>query len=185
MKKTRDLEKDKKSTAETLLHTSEVRVLYVFPCKNLFFYSIATIQCHLGSLSLFIFQRSKTFCLFVAVKCNFPFSIHGCWLIFCFGAQVLEFDWRSAFRGLVPHMAHCVKVVLDDVCTKSLQQEEALHSSGHTLITLSNITASNTHLREDSFYTYPERETPRMIGKVLGYFNYFKCTVVIHCYMIP
>ena len=71
-------------------------------------------------------------------------------------------------------MAHCVKVVLDDVCTKSLQQEEALHSSGHTLITLSNVTASNRHLREDSFYTYPERETPRMIGKVLGYFNYFK-----------
>ncbi|CAK6950129.1 uncharacterized protein KIAA0825 homolog [Scomber scombrus] len=104
LKKTRDLEKDKKSTAEVLLHTSEV----------------------------------------------------------------LEFDWRSAFRGLVPHMAHCVKVVLDEFCTKSLQQEEALHSSGHTLITLSNVTASNIHLREDSFYTYPERETPKMIGKFYG-----------------
>ncbi|KAL7392198.1 hypothetical protein ABVT39_021043 [Epinephelus coioides] len=93
-------------------------------------------------------------------------------------AQALEFDWRSAFRGLVPHMAHCVKVVLDDVCAKSLHQEEALHSSGHTSITLSSttghraITASsthlNTHLREDSFYTYSERETPRMIAKFCG-----------------
>lgn len=88
-------------------------------------------------------------------------------------AQVLEFEWRSAFRGLVPHMAHCVKVVLDDVCAKSLQQEEALHSSGHTSITLSRttghaaITASNTPLREDSFHTYSERETPKMIAKVL------------------
>eukprot|EP00064_Thunnus_orientalis_P007290 superscaffoldBa00000798_g7310 len=103
LKKTRDLEKDKKSTAETLLHTSEV----------------------------------------------------------------LEFEWRSAFKGLVPHMAHCVKVVLDDVCTKSLQQEEALYSSGDTLITLT-VTASNRHLREDSFYNYPESETPKMIVKFCG-----------------
>ncbi|XP_051279687.1 uncharacterized protein KIAA0825 homolog isoform X1 [Dicentrarchus labrax] len=89
-------------------------------------------------------------------------------------AQVLEFDWRSAFRGLVPHMAHCVKVVLDDICAKSLQQEEALHSSGHTSIILSHTTghaastARNTHLREDSFYTYSERETPKMIAKFCG-----------------
>lgn len=85
-------------------------------------------------------------------------------------AQVLEFDWRSAFRGLVPHMAHCVKVVLDDVCAKNLQQEEDLHSSGHTSITLCRIighTASNTHLREDTFYTFSERDTPKMIAKVL------------------
>lgn len=79
-------------------------------------------------------------------------------------------------------MAHCVKVVLDDVCTKSLQQEEALHSSGHTLITLSNttghmtVTASNIHLREDSFFTYPERETPKMIAKVFSYFRYLQCS---------
>ncbi|XP_042344132.1 uncharacterized protein KIAA0825 homolog isoform X2 [Plectropomus leopardus] len=89
-------------------------------------------------------------------------------------AQALEFDWRSAFRGLVPHMAHCVKVVLDDVCSKSLQQEEALHSSGHNSITLSHTTghtaiaAGNTHLREDSFYTYSKRETPRKIAKFCG-----------------
>ncbi|XP_078106613.1 uncharacterized protein KIAA0825 homolog isoform X1 [Sander vitreus] len=88
--------------------------------------------------------------------------------------QVLEFDWRSAFRGLVPHMAHCVKVMLDDVCAKSLQQEEALHSSGHTSVTLSRVpghaavTADNTHLREDFFYTYSERETPKMIAKFCG-----------------
>ncbi|KAM7416505.1 hypothetical protein PAMA_018520 [Pampus argenteus] len=88
-------------------------------------------------------------------------------------AEVLEFDWRSAFKGLVPHMAHCVKVVLDDVCTKNLQQEEALHASGHTLINLSNagrktVTSSKIHLREDSFYTHPERETPKKIAKFCG-----------------
>ncbi|TKS78887.1 hypothetical protein D9C73_012286 [Collichthys lucidus] len=86
-------------------------------------------------------------------------------------AQVLEFDWRSAFIGLVPHMAHCVKVVLDDACAKSLQQEEALHSSGHTSVELSGTTghtASNERLREDSFYTYSERETPNMIAKFCG-----------------
>lgn len=82
----------------------------------------------------------------------------------------MEFDWRSAFIGLVPHMAHCVKVVLDDACAKSLQQEEALHSSGHTSVELSGTTGhttSNEQLREDSFYTYSERETPKMIAKVL------------------
>jgi len=67
-------------------------------------------------------------------------------------------------------MAHCVKVALEDVCTRSLQQEEALHSSGHTSITLSPTTgrtaAGNSHLREDSFYTCSERETPKMIAKV-------------------
>ncbi|XP_065821463.1 uncharacterized protein KIAA0825 homolog [Labrus bergylta] len=89
-------------------------------------------------------------------------------------AQALEFEWRSAFRGLVPHMAHCVKVVLDDVCAKSLQQEEALFSSGHTSIILSRIggdttlSESNTPLREDSFYTYSERETPQVIAKFCG-----------------
>ncbi|XP_029999895.1 uncharacterized protein KIAA0825 homolog isoform X2 [Sphaeramia orbicularis] len=93
-------------------------------------------------------------------------------------AQVLEFDWRSAFRGLVPHMAHCVKVVLDDICAKNLQLEEALHSSGETNVNLirtppflpghSNISASNTHLREDSFYTHSERDMPKMIAKFCG-----------------
>nr|XP_046243006.1 uncharacterized protein KIAA0825 homolog isoform X2 [Scatophagus argus] len=88
--------------------------------------------------------------------------------------QALEFDWRSAFRGLVPHMAHCVKVVLDDACAKSLQQEEDLHSSGHTSVTLSRttghttVTAGNTHLVEDSFQTLLERETPKMIAKFCG-----------------
>ncbi|XP_026200084.1 uncharacterized protein KIAA0825 homolog isoform X2 [Anabas testudineus] len=86
-------------------------------------------------------------------------------------AHVLEFNWRSAFRGLVPHMEHCVKVVLDDVCARSLQQEEASRASGHTGITLSRTvghTASastTTHLREDTFYTCSERQTPKMIAK--------------------
>lgn len=85
---------------------------------------------------------------------------------------MLEFEWRSSYRGLVPHMAHCVKVVLDDVCAKSLQREEALSSSGHTSITLmptggdTTLSGSNTCLIEDSFYTYSERQTPKMIAKV-------------------
>ncbi|XP_069555977.1 uncharacterized protein KIAA0825 homolog [Brachyistius frenatus] len=89
-------------------------------------------------------------------------------------AQVLEFNWRSAFRGLVPHMEHCVKVVVDDVSAKNLHQEEALHSSGQTSVTLSPITGqtvstpSNPQLKEDSFYTYSERETPKMIAKFCG-----------------
>ncbi|KAM3610859.1 uncharacterized protein V6R79_009706 [Siganus canaliculatus] len=89
-------------------------------------------------------------------------------------SEVLEFDWRSAFRGLVPHMAHCVKVVLDDACTKSLQQEEAARSSGLTSVTLSHVTghttvpASDTQLREDSSYTNAERDTPRMTAKFCG-----------------
>lgn len=71
-------------------------------------------------------------------------------------------------------MEHCVKVVLDDVCAKSLQQEEAIYSSGHTSITMccttghTAIAASTTHLKEDSFYTYSERQTPKMIAKVLS-----------------
>ncbi|XP_063346071.1 uncharacterized protein KIAA0825 homolog isoform X4 [Pelmatolapia mariae] len=89
-------------------------------------------------------------------------------------AKVLEFNWRSAFKGLVPHMEHCVKVVLDNVCAKNLQQEEELHSSGHISVSLSLITrptfttASNTHLREDTFSSYSETETPRMIAKFCG-----------------
>lgn len=85
-------------------------------------------------------------------------------------AQVLEFDWRSAFKGLVPQMEHCVKVVLDDVCAKSLQQEEALYSAGHTSIDLCSTRGhcSTTHTKEDSFYTYSE-DTPKMIAKVLSH----------------
>ncbi|KAK1893063.1 putative protein KIAA0825 [Dissostichus eleginoides] len=41
-------------------------------------------------------------------------------------AQVLEFDWRSAFKGLVPHMAHCVKVVLDEFCGAIMTEMDAL-----------------------------------------------------------
>ncbi|XP_017283396.3 uncharacterized protein KIAA0825 homolog isoform X2 [Kryptolebias marmoratus] len=85
--------------------------------------------------------------------------------------ESLEFNWRSAFRGLVPHMEHCVKVVLDDACAKNLHQEEALHSSGHTSVSLSPITefsVRNKHLKEDSFCNFSERETPKMIAKFCG-----------------
>lgn len=76
--------------------------------------------------------------------------------------QFLEFDWRLAFKGLVPQMAHCVKVVVDDICTKSLQQEETLYSAGKAsivLISTRELTTSN--------YLYSEREMPKMIAQVL------------------
>ncbi|CAG00399.1 unnamed protein product [Tetraodon nigroviridis] len=83
--------------------------------------------------------------------------------------QLLEFDWRSAFRGLAPHMAHCVKVVLDDACAKSLQQEEAFHSSGHTTITLSPVPERiSLNQGGDCFGTYSERDIPKKIAKLLS-----------------
>ncbi|XP_034025938.1 uncharacterized protein KIAA0825 homolog isoform X2 [Thalassophryne amazonica] len=88
-------------------------------------------------------------------------------------AQDLEFDWRLAFRGLAPQMAHWVKVVLDDVCAKNLQEEETLRASGHTFVTLSHTTGhttlaipvSNAYLREHFLCSYSEREIPKMIAK--------------------
>lgn len=88
--------------------------------------------------------------------------------------QLLEFDWRSAFRGLAPHMAHCVKVVLDDACAKSLQEEEALRSSGHATIAMSPVPERTTNTaasmsephRGDCLGTYLEREVPKKIAKV-------------------
>ncbi|XP_056150158.1 uncharacterized protein KIAA0825 homolog [Lampris incognitus] len=86
----------------------------------------------------------------------------------------VHFDWRSAFRGLVPQMAHCVKVVLDDVCTKSLQHEEVLHASGGTLISLSTtaghapISISSDALIGDSSHPCSDRETPTMVAEFCG-----------------
>lgn len=87
-----------------------------------------------------------------------------------FQKQSIEFTWRSAFSCLVPHMEHCVKVVLDDVCARILQQEEALYSFGHSTVSLSPIidfTVSNKHLQEDYLCYFSERETPKKIAKVL------------------
>ncbi|KAM4578924.1 uncharacterized protein KIAA0825 homolog [Fundulus diaphanus] len=86
-------------------------------------------------------------------------------------AKTLEFNWRSAFSRLVPHMEHCVKVVLDDVCAKNLQQEEAFHSSGQTSVSLSptaDFSVSNQHLREDFFFKDSERDSPKMTAKFCG-----------------
>ncbi|RXN21213.1 putative protein KIAA0825-like [Labeo rohita] len=67
----------------------------------------------------------------------------------------LEFGWRAAFRDLVPQMAHCVKVVLDDVCNKNLQQEEATHASGSPHILITSVTHSQGS----------ERDSPKMVAK--------------------
>lgn len=53
-------------------------------------------------------------------------------------------------------MAHCVKVVLDDVCTKNLQQEEAAHASDSAHIFITPV----THRRA------PEKDSPKMVAKV-------------------
>ncbi|XP_073696093.1 uncharacterized protein KIAA0825 homolog [Garra rufa] len=67
----------------------------------------------------------------------------------------LEFGWRAAFRDLVPQMAHCVKVVLDDICNKNLQQEETAHASDSTHILITPVTQSHG----------PERDSPKMVAK--------------------
>ncbi|XP_061133736.1 uncharacterized protein KIAA0825 homolog isoform X2 [Syngnathus typhle] len=83
-------------------------------------------------------------------------------------SEVLEFDWRSAFSGLVPHMAHCVKVVLDDVCSKSLQQEEALHSLPHYSVPLESLSGRRSNHDGDINVTdddYSPRDTPSVVAK--------------------
>lgn len=72
----------------------------------------------------------------------------------------LEFEWRAAFRVLVPQMAHGVKMFLEDVCSKSLQQEERTHSSTSSLSPLACVS-----LRQEAELC-PERDMPKMIPKV-------------------
>uniref|UniRef100_A0A8C6WXI5 KIAA0825 n=1 Tax=Neogobius melanostomus TaxID=47308 RepID=A0A8C6WXI5_9GOBI len=84
-------------------------------------------------------------------------------LCFCYCFIFLEFDWRLVFKGLVPQMAHCVKVVVDDICTKSLQQEETLYSSGKASAVL-----ISTHEFTTSNHLYSEREMPKMIAQFCG-----------------
>ncbi|XP_062873932.1 uncharacterized protein KIAA0825 homolog [Trichomycterus rosablanca] len=72
----------------------------------------------------------------------------------------LEFEWRAAFRALVPQMVHCVKVVLEEVCRKSLQQEKCTHTSGSTIIPLVQAPFS-----PGTDVTCSERDLPRRISK--------------------
>ncbi|KAG7481310.1 hypothetical protein MATL_G00065320 [Megalops atlanticus] len=75
-------------------------------------------------------------------------------------AMTLEFDWRVAFRELAQPMAHCLKVLLEDVCAKSLQQVEGERTSGSALIALDAAARG-----EGSSATCPETESPKMIAK--------------------
>ncbi|KAL0979780.1 hypothetical protein UPYG_G00189550 [Umbra pygmaea] len=75
----------------------------------------------------------------------------------------LAFDWRAAFTDVVPQMSHCVRVVLDDVCARSLRQEELSHTSGSAHITL-----TATPLTDDSSLTRPGRDVPKMVAKFCG-----------------
>ncbi|XP_067838947.1 uncharacterized protein KIAA0825 homolog isoform X3 [Heptranchias perlo] len=47
----------------------------------------------------------------------------------------LECDWRNAFKGLATSAAHCVKVVIEDACSRCLQQETNQYSSSKSLAT--------------------------------------------------
>ncbi|KAJ8414941.1 hypothetical protein AAFF_G00024640 [Aldrovandia affinis] len=73
-------------------------------------------------------------------------------------AMALEFDWRAALRELALPMAHCVKVVLENVCAKSLQEEDSARASGSDLVALGNVPPM----------TCLEREPPKMITKFCG-----------------
>ncbi|XP_017546621.2 uncharacterized protein KIAA0825 homolog isoform X3 [Pygocentrus nattereri] len=75
-------------------------------------------------------------------------------------AVCLEFEWRAAFQELVPQMAHCVKVFLEDVCSKSLHREQATYTSGSTLIPLVNVS-----LRPGTELTCPEKDISKRIAK--------------------
>ncbi|KAM8866056.1 uncharacterized protein KIAA0825 homolog [Synchiropus picturatus] len=84
---------------------------------------------------------------------------------------VLEYEWRSAFKVLAPHMAHCVKVVLNDVCAKSLQQEQMVHTEQRGFIDLSQVSshtdfiAGNAHLSERFLNTSSPRDAPKRIAQ--------------------
>ncbi|XP_030620556.1 uncharacterized protein KIAA0825 homolog [Chanos chanos] len=78
-------------------------------------------------------------------------------------AVSLEFDWRVAFRDLVPQMAHCLRVVLEDICAKSLQQEAESHAANPAYLACIDVPQ-----REGAEPTCPERDSPKRIVKFCG-----------------
>ncbi|KAJ8380551.1 hypothetical protein SKAU_G00013290 [Synaphobranchus kaupii] len=78
-------------------------------------------------------------------------------------ATVLEFDWRAAFRELAPPMSHCVKVLMEDVCAKSLRREEAARASGSAVLALTDVPQA-----EGPPASCPGSEPPKMIAKFAG-----------------
>nr|XP_023674098.1 uncharacterized protein KIAA0825 homolog isoform X2 [Paramormyrops kingsleyae] len=71
---------------------------------------------------------------------------------------VLEFDWRSAFRELVSPVAHCLKAVLEDACSRSRQQEET-----DTVISVILLPQ-----RDWALPSSLESQAPKMIAKFCG-----------------
>ncbi|XP_063043697.1 uncharacterized protein KIAA0825 homolog [Engraulis encrasicolus] len=74
-------------------------------------------------------------------------------------ASSLEFGWRGAFADLAPQMAHCVRVLLEDVCARSLQKEEASRANSAAL------PLGNVPRRRGIALTCLEPESPKMIAK--------------------
>uniref|UniRef100_H3B7S1 KIAA0825 n=1 Tax=Latimeria chalumnae TaxID=7897 RepID=H3B7S1_LATCH len=72
----------------------------------------------------------------------------------------LKFSWRSAFKELSPSTAHCIKVVIEDVCAKSLQHEQDQHNSSvGSTIPLVSIQ------QKERFVASFEEEQPKRITK--------------------
>lgn len=88
----------------------------------------------------------------------------------------LEFEWRSAFRVLIPQMAPGLKMYLEDVCSKHLQQEEQTRSS-----TSSHIPLACVAFRQE-VEPCLETDLPKMIAEVK--FHLCVCDVKPGCISI-
>ncbi|XP_051786143.1 uncharacterized protein KIAA0825 homolog isoform X1 [Erpetoichthys calabaricus] len=73
----------------------------------------------------------------------------------------LTFNWRSTFKDLCPAIVHCLRVVMEDVYTKALRQEETIHLSGSPLM----ISVKNVQQEEQIFSLIKENKTPKRIAK--------------------
>ncbi|XP_051876266.1 uncharacterized protein KIAA0825 homolog isoform X4 [Pristis pectinata] len=85
-------------------------------------------------------------------------SIQAEQLLFVTECVSLECDWRNAFKGLAHSAAHSVKMVIEDACSKCLQQETNLYSSGKSL-------AMCTQSVEATWNQCTEKEQPKKVAK--------------------
>ncbi|XP_058231561.1 uncharacterized protein KIAA0825 homolog isoform X1 [Hemibagrus wyckioides] len=72
----------------------------------------------------------------------------------------LEFEWRSAFHVLVPQMVHGVKMFLEDICSKRVQQEESTHNSTSS----HHIPLAGVSVRQEAELCL-ETDMPKMIAE--------------------
>ncbi|XP_067885800.1 uncharacterized protein KIAA0825 homolog isoform X3 [Heterodontus francisci] len=70
----------------------------------------------------------------------------------------LECDWRNAFKGLASSAAHCVKVVIEDACSRCLQQETNQYTTTKSLATC-------TQSVQATWDQCVEEEQPKKVAK--------------------